>query len=315
VIGRHTAFTFKGKAVDLRLIGHELNVRYVFGGSMQRGRDLLRVNAQLTDAETGNHLWAERFDKPVADLFEMQDEIVSRLANTLNARLIEAEAQRAERKLHPDAIDLHFQGVACLHKGLTYKYLTQARGFFERALALDPDNIEALVGTAIVDFNIGANFYTDNRTEPFAAAEATLIKALSMTPQYARALTFLGYVHIYTARAAQGIAECEQALALDGNLAMAHAGIGMAKAFLGRGKETEAHVQQALRLSPRDIYAHRWMMFAGAAKLWQGDDGEAVAWLRRSTEANRNFPLAHFHLPRWRCSGRWMRRGLSRPLD
>jgi TolB-like protein/DNA-binding winged helix-turn-helix (wHTH) protein len=91
VIGRHTAFAFKGKTVDLKRIGRELNVRYVFGGSMQRGSNRLRVNAQLTDAETGNHLWAERFDKPVADLFDMQDEIVSRLANTLNAQLIEAE--------------------------------------------------------------------------------------------------------------------------------------------------------------------------------------------------------------------------------
>src|SRR5499427_4066850 len=153
VIGRHTAFTFKGKAVDLKRIGRELNVRYVLEGSMQRGGNRLRVNVQLTDAETGSHLWAERFDKPVADLLDMQDEIVSRLANTLNTQLIEAEARRAERTLHPDAMDLCLQGRACLHKGLTNKYLTQARDFFERALAFDPGNIEAMVGTARVDFN------------------------------------------------------------------------------------------------------------------------------------------------------------------
>jgi tetratricopeptide (TPR) repeat protein len=111
-----------------------------------------------------------------------------------------------------------------------------------------------------------------------------------------RALTCLGMVHIYTARAAQGIIECERALALDGNLAMAHAAIGMAKNLLGRGEETEAHIQEALRLSPRDIVAHRWMFFAGAAKLFHCDDVEAVAWLRRSIEANRNFPMAHFLL-------------------
>jgi len=296
VIGRHTAFTFKGKAVDLKRIGRELNVRYVLEGSMQRGGNRLRVNVQLTDAETGSHLWAERFDKPVADLFDMQDEIVSRLANTLNTQLIQAEARRAERTRHPDALDLCFQGRACLHKGLTNKYLTQARDFFERALALDPGNIEAMVGTARVDFNMGANFFTDNRAIPFAAAETTLIKALSMAPQYPRALALLGMVHIYTARAAQGIIKCERALALDGNLAMAHAAIGMAKHMLGRDEETEAHIQEALRLSPRDIVAHRWMFFAGAAKLWRGDDAEAVAWLRRSIEANQNFPMAHFLL-------------------
>jgi TolB-like protein/class 3 adenylate cyclase len=111
VIGRHTAFTFKGKAVDLKQIGRELNVRYVLEGSVQRGGNRLRVNVQLIDAETGKHLWAERFDKPVADLFDMQDEIVSRLANTLNTQLVEAEARRAERSLHPDAMDLIFQGI------------------------------------------------------------------------------------------------------------------------------------------------------------------------------------------------------------
>jgi TolB-like protein len=96
VIARNTAFTFKGKAVDIKQVGRELNVRYVLEGSVQRGGSRLRVNTQLIDAETGNHLWAERFDKPVADLFDMQDEIVSRLANTLDAQLIAAEARRAE---------------------------------------------------------------------------------------------------------------------------------------------------------------------------------------------------------------------------
>ena len=117
VIGRHTAFTYKGKVVDLRQIGRELNVRYVLEGSVQRGGNRLRVNVQLIDAETANHLWAERFDKPVADLFDMQDEIVSRLANTLNAELIAVEARRAEHSPHPDSMDLYFQGKALWNKG------------------------------------------------------------------------------------------------------------------------------------------------------------------------------------------------------
>jgi adenylate cyclase len=100
VIARNSAFSYKGKSPDVRQIGRELNVRYVLEGSMQRGGNRLRVNVQLVDAETGNHIWAERFDKPVADLFDMQDEIVSRLANTLNAQLIAAEAHRTERSPH-----------------------------------------------------------------------------------------------------------------------------------------------------------------------------------------------------------------------
>jgi TolB-like protein/Tfp pilus assembly protein PilF len=296
VIARNTAFTFKGKAVDVKKLGRELNVRYLLEGSVQRGGNRLRVNVQLVDAETGNHLWAERFDKPVADLFDIQDEIVSRLANTLDAQLIAAEARRAERSLHPDAMELYFRGIACLHKGLTNEHLAPARDFFERALAFDPDNIEALVGTAMVDVNRGANFAVDDRGAHLAAAEVTLVKALSLAPQSAVAHMYLGAVHIFTDRAAQGIVECEQALSLDRNLANAHGWIGLAKYFLGRPEETEAHVHEALRLSPRDIFAYRWMMFVGIAKVQLNADTEAVVWLRRSIEANRNFPMAHFHL-------------------
>jgi TolB-like protein/class 3 adenylate cyclase len=296
VIARNTAFTFKGKPVDVKKLGHELNVRYVLEGSVQRGGNRLRVNVQLIDVETGNHLWAERFDKPVADLFDMQDEIVSRLANTLNAQLIEAEARRAERSLHPDAMDLIFQGMACFNKGRTSEYLAQSRSFFERALALDPKNAEALVGLAVVDAAAVGMALTVDRAARLAAAETALIKALSLAPQHARAHWLLGNIKMFTNRAAQGIAECEQALALDRNLANAHAYIGRAKYLLGRSEETEAHVQEALRLSPRDTEAFVWMMFAGFAKLQLGADEEAVARFRRSVEINRNHPRAHIYL-------------------
>jgi TolB-like protein len=148
VIARNSAFSYKGKSTDVRQVGRELNVRYLLEGSVQRSGNRLRVNVQLVDAETANHLWAERFDKPFADLFDMQDEIVSRLANTLSTQLVEAEARRAERSLHPNSMDLSFQGRAWWHKGPTPEHMTQARRFFERALALDPENVEALVGMA-----------------------------------------------------------------------------------------------------------------------------------------------------------------------
>jgi TolB-like protein/class 3 adenylate cyclase len=296
VIARNTAFTFRGKAVDVKQIGCELNVRYVLEGSVQRGGNRLRVNVQLIDAETGNHLWAERFDKPVADLFDMQDEIVSRLANALDAQLILAEARRAEGLLHPNSMDLHFRGRACWNKGLTPEYMAQARGFFERALTLDPDNIEALVGMAQVDTALGANSFTNDRIARLTAAETALIKVLSIAPNHAVAHLVLGGVQMVTNRAAQGIAECERALALDRNLAAAHAFIGYAKLALGRAEETEAHILEALRISPRDILAYQWMMFAGNAKLLLNSDADAVAWFRRCLEANRNFPAAHFLL-------------------
>ena len=155
VIGRHTAFTYKGKAFDLKKVGRELNVRYALEGSVQRSGNQLRVNVQLIDAEFGNHLWAERFDKSVADLFDMQDEIVCRLANTVDDQLLVAEARRAERSLHPDATDLEFLGRASFNKGQTPENFTEARGFFERALALEPSHVQALVGIALVDMAIG----------------------------------------------------------------------------------------------------------------------------------------------------------------
>jgi hypothetical protein len=113
VIGRHTAFTYKGKGVNLKQIGRDLNVRYVLEGLVQRGGNRLQVNVQLVDAETGAHLWADRFDKPIADLFEVQDEIVSRLANALNTQPIEAEAPRAER--------------VCSHRDLDHEKLPSGR--------------------------------------------------------------------------------------------------------------------------------------------------------------------------------------------
>ena len=296
VIARNTAFAYKGKSPDMRQIGRELSVRYVLEGSVQRDGNRLRINVQLIDAETCNHLWAERFDKPVTNLLDIQDEIVSRLANTLDSQLIEAEAQRASRSPHPDAMDLYFQGRACWNKGMTPEYLAQARNFYDRALTLDPGNVDAMVGMALLIATIAGSFASDDRAAQLAAAETMLNRALSMDPHYAGAHLAMGAVQMFTNRATQGIRECEHALVLDRNLADAHGCIGMAKYFVGRAEETEAHIQEAFRLSPCDVFAYRWLLFVGIAKAQLGADAEAASWLRRSIEANRNFPLAHFHL-------------------
>ena len=296
VIGRNTAFTYKGKHVDLKQIGRELDVRYVLEGSVQRGGNRMRVNVQLIDAETGNHLWAERFDKPVADLFDMQDEIVARLASQLGTQLIEAEARRAQRAPLPNSMDLYFQGMACANKGPTPENMAQARGYYERSLKLDSGNIQALVGTAAVDFIYVANWLADDRTARAAAAEAALTKVLSLAPNHANAQLLLGALYIYTNRAAEGITKCEHALAFDRNLARAHSMIGFAKLFIGRAEETESHVLETLRLSPRDTSANGWMVMAGVAKLYLGRDEEAAVWLLRSIDTNRNHPTSHFFL-------------------
>jgi TolB-like protein/Tfp pilus assembly protein PilF len=296
VIGRGTAFTFKGKKVDIREIGRELKVRYALEGSVQRSASRFRLNVQLTDTETRAQVWAERFDKPAADLLDMQDEIVSRLANTLNAELIKAEARRAERSLQPDAMDLYFQGRAIQNKGITPAVMAQAMGFFVRALALDPGNVEAAVAAAHVDLAIGSSSMADDGLVHFSTAEKTLNDVLLRMPNHPRAHMLLGAVQIRTNRAAKGIAECRLALALDRNLADAHGFIGFGKYALGRGEEVEGHIQEALRLSPRDGRAFLWFMIVGMAKLTTNADQEALDWLRRSIEANPNFALSQFHL-------------------
>jgi tetratricopeptide (TPR) repeat protein len=236
----------------------------------------MRVNVQLIEAETGAHLWAERFDKPLADLFDMQDEIVARLAGALDAQLVAAEARRAEQAPTPDSMDLYFQGLARLNKGVAPDHVAQARGFFDRALTADPDNIDALIGSAFADAIEGANSFVTDPMAALAAAEAKVTQALSSVPDHAPGHQLLGFVKICTKRAAEGIAELEHALALDRNLASAHALIGLGKTFIGRAEEAEAQVSEALRLSPRDPYSYAWKGFAGDAKTQLG------SWAKRS---------------------------------
>lgn len=296
VIGRNTAFTYKGKHVDLKQIGRELGVRYVLEGSVQRTASRMRINVQLIDSETGNHLWGERFDKQVADLFDMQDEIAARLANQLGTELVAVEARRAARAPHPDSMDRYFQGMAYLNRGTDPASLSQARLFFEQALCLDAANVEAMVGMADVD-TLRAAWMLSDRWARMQVVEAFLAGILADTPNHARAHCLMGAVQIFTKRAAQGIAECEQALLLDRNLATAHAWIGLGKCNLGRAEETEGHIMEAFRLSPRDNKASSWMNTAGVAQSYLGADEAAMHWFRRSIETNRNIaPFVHFFL-------------------
>jgi TolB-like protein len=296
VIGRSTAFTYKGKAVDVKQIGRELDVRYVLEGSVQRGGNRMRLNAQLIEADTGAHLWADRFDKPVADLFEMQDEIVSRLANELRAKLFVAEARRARWAASPDSMDHFFLGLAQYNKGYTPDTLRNARLHFDRALDLDPDNAAALAFRGGVDLAVAGMWLSDDREERLRSAEADLTNALKLNSDLASAHTSLGYLRTLSKRVPQGIAECERALAIDRNWARAHAVMGIGKYLAGRNEETEGHVLEALRISPRDIAAPGWMTAVALAKVSAGRDGDAVHWASRAIEIAPNSSLAHLLL-------------------
>jgi adenylate cyclase len=294
VIARNTAFTYKGKNVDAKEIGKELGIRYVLEGSVQRDQNQVRVNAQLIDAESGGHLWAERFDKPLANLFNMQDDIVASLASRLGAELMANEARRAERTPTPDSMDLYFQGKSWINMGRNPADTARGRGFFERALALDPDNLDAAIGLACADVQTAVGYYVDDKAERLDSAEAKLNRVLSRSPNNAQARYCLGRALVQNKRGVEGVAECERALALNPNLASAHAQIGLAKMFDGHPEETEAHVREALRVSPHDSEAGAWVLYIAFAKLYLGAYEEALGFFRQAKELNPNNATGRF---------------------
>jgi TolB-like protein/DNA-binding winged helix-turn-helix (wHTH) protein/Flp pilus assembly protein TadD len=296
VIARNTAFAYKGKHIDVRAIGNELNVRYALEGSVQRSGDRMRVSAQLIDAESGGHLWGERFDQAVAELFELQDAIVGRVAHMLNVQIVAAEARRAERRPTPDSMDLYFRGMEWLNRGVTPENIARARPFLGRAVALDPGNAYAIASEAITRALTALSFPSTDRVALLGDAEAAAAKALMIAPDHAPAHYAMGLILSFTNRAAHGVPALERALTLNRNFVVAHGVLGYAKVYLGRSEETETHIHHALRLSPHDPNAFMWMAVAGGAALHLGRDKAAVAWLRRSIDLYANFPLTHFLL-------------------
>jgi len=297
VIARNTAFTYKGRSEDAKKVGRDLNVRYVLEGSVQRGKDRMRVNVQLIDATSGNHLWAERFDKPVADLFEMQDEIVAQLANSLSSQLMDAEAQRAERETVPDSLDLCFKAAAMYRKGgLNAPTLSKVLDIYAEALELDPNNVRALLGVAGAYVSRVTNYlYENDRSTELRLAHDAAKAAIGLAPYFAPAQIAMGMVEIYSDQAARGIARCQRALELDRNSTFAHTRIGIGKIFTGQSNETESHIREALRLSPRDSEASIWMMIVGHSKVHSQRFDDAIEWLTRSFEINQNHPLPNFY--------------------
>jgi tetratricopeptide (TPR) repeat protein len=262
----------------------------VLEGSVQRDQNQVRVNAQLIDAESGGHLWAERFDKPLSNLFSLQDEIVASLASQLGAELITDEARRAERTPAPDSMDLYFQGM-----GRNPDDVARAHGFFECALALDPGNLDAALGKAAADFQVAISYSVDDKTERLHSIEAKLNRVLSQSPNNAWAHFMMGRVLAQTNRQAQAIEELNRALTLNPNLAAAHAIIGVAKLYDGHPEETEVHELEALRASPRDTDANVWVGIMALAKLYLGAYEDALNLYRRSIELNRNYPNERFN--------------------
>jgi TolB-like protein/class 3 adenylate cyclase len=276
VVARNSAFAYKGKNIDIREIGKELGVRYALEGSVQRDQSRVRVNVQLIDAESGNHVWSDRFDRSSTDLFALQDEIVSQVGGQLKQELLKADIHRVQSE-KPSSMDLYRQAMDVAAKSWTLDSLKKARDLCRRAVELDPNNATALQCAPSFEFGIAYTYEPATLSEKLPAIEAEINKALSIEPDNGEARLVLCGIKISTNRADEGIAECERALTVDpSNAAVIQSEIGTAKIYLGRAEETEDHIKEGLRVNPSDIGVPYFYTTAGEADLLLGEDEKAV---------------------------------------
>ena len=289
VIARNTAFSFKGKNVDAREIGKELGVRYVLEGSVQRDQNRVRVNAQLIDAGSGAHLWADRFEEDVADLFKLQDQVVARLANSLGYELVKTEAEKDARSKSPDAVDLAMRGWALVwqeqQQQRTKENNNAAQALFEQALKIDPNETDALAGDAyayLLEYTRGwATTGTDYEAKILGQAD----RAIALAPDNVWAYNVKSLYLTISQRANEGLSAADAGLAINPDDPPLHRARGTAEIVLGRYEQAISDVQQAIRLSPRDPRIGLWLVDLGNAELGLGHFDAAVDEYRKAIDA------------------------------
>ena len=293
VISRNTAFTYRDKPEAPRQLGRELNVRYVLEGSVRRSGGRVRVNTQLIDAETGVHMWAERFDCDTEDLFALQDEVTSQIAVALNLKLVGAEAARPTE--NPDALDYVLRGRAAFyhHEGSTPERFAEAVRLFEAALTLDPSSVDAKALLALTLVGRVLEQMSDRVSADTQRADHLIQEALSTAPRHALAHFARGQLLRAQQRYEAAIPEYEAAVAVHRNWVLAIANVGLCKFFAGHIEEAIPAQQQAIRLSPRDPRVPNWYWRIGMVHLLQGRTDEAILWLERARSANSRLSGPH----------------------
>jgi TolB-like protein/Flp pilus assembly protein TadD len=290
VISRNTAFTFKDKAFNAKQIGRALGVRYVLEGSVQRSGKEVRINAQLIDAETNAHLWAERFDRDIGDLFALQNEITSRIAIALNVALVRAEAARPAAS--SDALDYLFRARAAGLGSPSPAKAAKVIALYEQALALDPGSAEVRARLA---FALSGRVLLEMSNNP--AADLTRAEGLlEPSPETALGHWVKGQVLRAQRRYADSIPEYEAAIALDRNLPAAYVNLAMSKLLTGSLEETIPLIERAIRLSPRDPDPGFWYDWMGLTHLLQSRPDEAIVWLEKARSASPARPFTHARL-------------------
>ena len=300
VIARNTAFTFKGKPVDAKAIGKDLGVRYVLEGSVQPSGNQVRVNAQLIDADSGAHLWAEQFDTARADLLQMQDEIVTHLARSMQLQLTEAEGARLKRTpaANPNAEDLALQCVAGLRKGgYIGKEADAAYGLCEQALAIDPDNTLATNFLNIRTWLPAALGLIADRKADLQRADEVVSRMLARDPNDHYALSSKGHILQNQAHDDDAIAEHERSLALDPADADTFVGLAFDYLLLGQFEKSLEFFDRTIRLSPLDPALLLWYGGKSSAYFGLKQYDQAIDLARRSIAINPNYvPDAHANL-------------------
>ena len=288
VISRNTAFTYRNKPMDTKQIGRELGVRYVLEGSVRRSSSQVRVNAQLIDAKTDAHLWADRFDSDISDLFTLQNEVTTRIANALQLELILAEAGRCTE--HCDVLDYVFRGRSVYLKPVTADSHAETIGWYERALAVDPRSVEALSSLATSLAGRVLDGMTDTPSTDVQRAEELVRSALAVSPRNPRGHFARGQLFRAQGRYEEAILEYEMVIALNRNWVLVIAALGWCKFLTGSIDEALLLHEQAVRLSPRDPGVGNWYDRIGRIHLLQSRTNEAIRWLEKARGANPAHP-------------------------
>jgi adenylate cyclase len=296
VISRNTAFTFKGKAVDARQIGRELGVRYVLEGSVRRMGGTVRVNAQLIDAGTGAHLWAEQMDVDQSTLaLQNNFGIANRLARMLSVELVNVEGRRAPRA-DPDTVDLTMRGWAVLNGGPNKEDVQRSVALFEDALRIDPDNGQARVGLAQALTLVYRNRSDPEPAKVLARADEAASRAIAAAPNNAQAHYVKAEILGLSNRFDAALATYDRAIALDHNHAAAYVGRARNLNVIGRAAEALAPVERAIRLSPRDPELYVWYFVLCHANTHLARDAQAIDWCLKSIATGKTFWFAYVDL-------------------
>jgi adenylate cyclase len=280
VIARNTAFTYKGKPVEAKQVGRQLGVRYVLEGSVRRLGNQVRINVQLVDAETGAHLWADRFDRDAQELLALESEITGRISRSVRSRMVAAEAGRMTT--HPDAQDYILRGRAALAKPVGHAASDEAIGFFEMALVLDSTAERAQVGLASALVSRVLDEFSTAPETDLQRAEGLLERAVAAEPASAWPHYVKGQLLRAQGRCDDAIPEYEAAIALDRNSAPSYGWLGWCKFLAGEVDQTIALEQQAIRLSPQDRTIAAWYGRIGMVHLLEGRTQEAILWLEKA---------------------------------